>query len=93
MIISGSLGQHIVSKIHYMSHVDTIFIFCGNQAYHEQWAKDWPKIKGVFTEIASTCEALKQAVQEYEYNTISISLISTDGNITKNLDQLYAAVA
>src|ERR1700723_1233746 len=30
MIISGSLGQHIVLRLHHMSQVDSIFIFCRN---------------------------------------------------------------
>jgi hypothetical protein len=46
MIISGSLGQQIVPRVHGMSQVDSIFIFCGNKKHHEQWAKEWPKIKG-----------------------------------------------
>ncbi|CAF4045318.1 unnamed protein product, partial [Adineta steineri] len=53
MIISGSLGQHIISRVHIMSQIDSIFIFCDNQNYHEQWDKEWSKIKGVFTDIKS----------------------------------------
>jgi hypothetical protein len=34
-----------------MSQVDSIFIFCDNKEYREQWTKDWTKIKGVFIEI------------------------------------------
>jgi tetratricopeptide (TPR) repeat protein len=89
MIISGSLGQHIVPRVHDMSQVDSIFIFCGNKKRHEQWAKEWPKIKGVFTDIAPICEALKQAAQQCEQNAISISFMATGGgNTTKKLDQL-----
>jgi tetratricopeptide (TPR) repeat protein len=89
MIISGSLGQHIVPCVHDMFQVDSIFIFCGNKKRHEQWAKEWPKIKGVFTDIAQICEALKQAAQQCEQNAISISFMATeDGNTTKKLDQL-----
>ncbi len=89
IIISGSLGQHIVPRIHNMSQVDSIFIFCGNKTYHEELAKDWPKIKGIFTEITPICEALKQAAQECEQNVTSISIMATTGDISKkNLDQL-----
>jgi tetratricopeptide (TPR) repeat protein len=89
MIISGSLGQHIVPRVHDMSQVDSIFIFCGNKKRHEQWAKEWPKIKGVFTDIKPICEALKQAAQQCEQNAISISFMATGGsNTTKKLDQL-----
>jgi tetratricopeptide (TPR) repeat protein len=89
MIISGSLGQHIVPRVHNMSQVDSIFIFCGNKQYHEQWTKEWSKIKGVFTEIAPICEALKQASQQCEQNAISISFVATSGDgAHKNLDRL-----
>ncbi|CAF4127299.1 unnamed protein product [Adineta steineri] len=84
MIISGSLGQHIVSRVHNMSQVDSIFIFCGNKKYHEQWVKDWPKIKGVFTDITPICEALKEAAQQCEQNAIPMSFVGTN----KKLDQL-----
>jgi tetratricopeptide (TPR) repeat protein len=89
MIISGSLGQHIVPRVHHMYQVDSIFIFCGNKKHHEQWAKEWSKIKGVFTDIVPICDALKQAAQQCEQNAISISFMATGGDqTTKKLDQL-----
>jgi tetratricopeptide (TPR) repeat protein len=66
-----------------MSQVDSIFIFCSNKKYHEQWVKDWSKIKGVFTEITSICEALKAAAQQCEHNATPISFMVTDGDDTK----------
>ena len=71
-----------------MSQVDSIFIFCSNKKYHEQWTKEWSKIKGVFTEITPICEALKQAAQACEQNAISISIMATGDGSKKNLDQL-----
>ncbi|CAF4163781.1 unnamed protein product, partial [Adineta steineri] len=84
MIISGSLGQQIMPRAHNMSQVDSIFIFCGNKKLHEQWAKDWPKIKGVFTDIAPICEALKKAAHQCEQNAIPMSFVGSN----KKLDQL-----
>jgi len=78
MIISGALGQLIVPRVHNMSQVDSIFIFCRNKKHHEQWTKEWPKIKGVFTEISPICEAVKQAAQQCEQNAISISFMGTN---------------
>ena len=89
MIISGSFGQNIVPLVHNMPQVDSIFIFCGNRQYHEQWTKNWSKIKGVFTEIQSICHAVKQAVEQCEQSAISISIMSSDGAVTQHrLDQL-----
>ncbi|CAF1411437.1 unnamed protein product [Adineta steineri] len=84
MIISGSLGQHIVPRVHNISQVDSIFIFCDNKKYHEQWTKDWPKIKGVFTDVTPICEALKEAVHQCEQNTIPMSFVGPN----KKLDHL-----
>ncbi|CAF0797204.1 unnamed protein product [Adineta steineri] len=84
IIVSGSLGQHIVPRVHDMSQMDTIFILCNNQECNKQWAKEWPKIKGVFTDMKSICKALKQAAHQYEQNAISISFVAPN----KNLDQL-----
>ncbi|CAF1225915.1 unnamed protein product [Adineta steineri] len=84
MIISGSLGQHFVPFVHDMSQIDSIFIFCDNQKHHEQWTKDWSRIKGVFTDITSICEALKKAAYQCEHNAIPMSFVGSN----KTLDQL-----
>ena len=89
MIISGALGQHIVPRVHDLSQIDSIFIFCGNKTYHEEWAKKWPKIKGVFTEIKPICNALKEAAQQCEQNAVSISIMGVDDTLpNKSLNQL-----
>jgi tetratricopeptide (TPR) repeat protein len=79
IIISGALGQLIVPLIHDMSQVDSIFIFCGNRERHQQWAKEWPKINGIFTEISPICKTLKDAAQRCEHNAIGMSFMSTSG--------------
>ena len=80
MIISGALGAQIVPRVHNLSQVDSIFIFGSNPKYHKQWIKDWSKIKGVFTEIRSISDALKQAAQQCEQNAISISFMGNEVN-------------
>ncbi|CAF1359751.1 unnamed protein product [Adineta steineri] len=84
MIASGSLGKYTVPHVHDVSQLDTIFIFCSKQERHIQWAKEWPKIKGVFTDITSICAALKRAVYQCEKDDIPISFVASD----KKLDQL-----
>ncbi|CAF1406096.1 unnamed protein product, partial [Adineta steineri] len=84
MIISGALGENMVPFVHSMSQIDSIFVFCGNKKCHEQWVKDWPKIKGVFTDIKPICEALQSAAHQCEQNIIPISFVGSN----KKLDQL-----
>jgi hypothetical protein len=90
VIISGSLGQRTVPRIHDLSHIESIFIFCGNKSIHEVWSKEWPKIKGVFTEITPICESLKQTVQQCVQNSISFSFAATDGGASiKTFEEIY----
>ncbi|CAF0721296.1 unnamed protein product [Adineta steineri] len=84
MIVSESHGKHIVPHVHDMIQVDTIFIFCNNQECDKSWTREWPKIKGLFTDVTSICKALKQATHQCEQNSISISFVAPD----KKLDQL-----
>lgn len=89
MIISGALGEIIMPDIHDMSQIYSIYIFCQNESKHKQWAQNWSKIKGVFTEILPICDELKQAAQQCDQNTISISFISPNEELSNlNLDQL-----
>ena len=80
LIISGALGQTIVSQVHDMTHIESIFIFCSNKSLHETWSKDWLKIKGVYTEIVPICEILKETVKRCEENSISLNFVPTKEN-------------
>ena len=77
MIISGALGQTIVPTIHSKKQISDICIFCGNKVWHEKWAKNWSKIKDVFTDIQLICEALKQAAYACDHNAVSINFATT----------------
>ena len=73
IISSGALGKTTVPVVHDKPQVNTIYIFCSNKARHEKWAKEWTKVAGVYTDIVSICAALKQATQDFDHNSISIS--------------------
>jgi tetratricopeptide (TPR) repeat protein len=89
MIISGTFGQTTVPVVHDKLQVSTIYIFCGNKAHHEKWTKEWSKVAGVYTNITPICEALKQATQDCDHNSVSISFVNkTDGTSNQSLDTL-----
>ena len=89
MIVSGTFSQIIVPIVQDISQVSCVYIFCENKTQHEKWAQQWPKVKGVFTDITPICEALKQAAHDCDQNSVSISFVkTTDGTSKQNLDQL-----
>ena len=81
LIMSGSLGESIIDYMHQMSQVNSILIFCIDKRYHEQWAKNWSKIKGVYTDIKLICDVFEEATSNYEYNTINFGLIQIIANL------------
>jgi tetratricopeptide (TPR) repeat protein len=89
LVVTGYVGEYVVANIHDIAQLDSIYILCGNKSRHEEWVKQWLKIRGVFTEISSICEALKKAAQQSDQNCISIGFMSVSDNpSTQNLDQL-----
>ncbi|CAM4808793.1 unnamed protein product [Rotaria magnacalcarata] len=94
IISSGALCQHLVPDIHEMPTVDAIYIFGDNKANHEQLAKEWTKIRGVFTSIEPICESLKKVARHCDHDSIPMSfvpkqMIATNGvSQQQNLDQL-----
>ena len=90
LIVSGALGRSLVPRIHKMTQVDAIYIFCGDKSRHEEWVKEWPKIKGVHTHIKPICEDLQLAVKQCNQNCTALSLAATsaDGGSEINFNQL-----
>ncbi|CAF4614037.1 unnamed protein product [Rotaria sp. Silwood2] len=78
MIVSGTLGQHIIPVIQECPQLVSIYIFCVNQLIHERWAKTIAKVKGVYTEIDSICEALRIDRENCDRALISISFNGLD---------------
>jgi hypothetical protein len=78
MLVSGAFSQSIVPVIHDISQLDSIYIFCGDKSKYEQWALEWTKVKGVFTQIEDICDALKRDTQQCDHDSILVSVTSTD---------------
>ncbi|CAM2727746.1 unnamed protein product [Rotaria socialis] len=96
IISSGALGQSLVNDIHSLPKVYAIYIFCGNKMRHESWAKEWPKIRGVFTSIKPICESLKKVAHECDHDSIPMSFVpkrctSDVASNKENLNQLPPA--
>ncbi|CAF1290116.1 unnamed protein product [Rotaria sordida] len=78
MIVSSSLGQKFVPKMEAIPQLESVYVFCGDQSYREQWANKVPKIKGVYTKIEPICKALEIDRQRCDQAMISISFNGLD---------------
>ncbi|CAF3955026.1 unnamed protein product [Rotaria sp. Silwood1] len=93
IISSGDLGQHLVSQIHDMPQLDTMYILCDDESQHEAWTKEWPKIEGVFTSIKPIWESLKKVARQCDHDKILMSFVPkrtmpATASDQQNLDQL-----
>ncbi|CAF4430936.1 unnamed protein product, partial [Didymodactylos carnosus] len=82
-----ALGQSTVPNIHHLPQLDSAYVFCRNKTKHEQWTKEWSKVKGVFTGIDLICDRLKQDTQQCDHDSVSIS-VTTSGHLG-NLDPSF----
>jgi hypothetical protein len=89
VVISGEFSQPIISIVQNIFQVNCVYIFSTNNVQYEKWAKEWPKVAGVYTDITPICEALRQARRDCDFNTVSISFAKKmDGATGPNRDTL-----
>ena len=86
VITSGSLGQALVPCVHSMVQVNALFIFCGEQNQHKQWATAWPKIQCVHTEIEPICKALQEAAKQCNQDSTATSFVELVTDDISNTD-------
>jgi hypothetical protein len=48
LVISGDLGQQLVPKIHNLTQVYSIYIYCTNKELHQQWSEQYKKVQQIY---------------------------------------------
>lgn len=81
LITSGQLGRTIVSRIHSLEQLLSIYVFCGDKKANEQWATQYSKIKAVVTDYKELIARIKfdhEKRQENRiYEPLSISIFDS----------------
>ena len=88
LIVSGSLGQTFVPKIHTFSSVDCIYIFCGRPELHKDWSNQWKKIRDVSNNIKRICQSLVKDACQCENDLIPTSILSLTDSQSQNLEKI-----
>ncbi|CAF4113868.1 unnamed protein product [Rotaria sordida] len=82
MIVSGRLGREIVPSIHELRQVISIYVYCMDKKSHEQWARNFEKVKAVIVELnelisrIGTDHRMQKTVEE----PLSINIFTTSAN-------------
>ncbi|CAF2114193.1 unnamed protein product [Rotaria magnacalcarata] len=89
VISSGALGQHLLPDIDSLSKLNAVYVFCSSKQFHEEWIKNWKKIKGLYTSIESICDELTHAIKECNQDNISVRIISmNETDCNRKINQL-----
>ncbi|CAF1978237.1 unnamed protein product [Rotaria magnacalcarata] len=88
MIVSDDQCELIIPEVHDMAQMDSIYLFSRSTTPCKQLANGWSKVKGVFTDIVLLCKSLKQNVDLFENDSVSISIVSADTTSKQNIDEL-----
>ncbi|CAF4208851.1 unnamed protein product, partial [Rotaria sordida] len=72
LIISDALCETVVPRVHNMIQLYSIYVFCRKKEKYEEWAKQWSKVKGIFTEIIPICDAVRQSARQYDEDSVPI---------------------
>ncbi|CAF1427833.1 unnamed protein product [Rotaria sp. Silwood1] len=78
LIVSGGFGMEIVPRIHDFEQVNCIYVYCGDKARHEQWSKDYSKVKSVITKRNQLVEEIieDQKIRNKIEDTLPMSILT-----------------
>lgn len=89
LIMAGKVDQRTVSLIHNIPQLDSIYIFCDNQAQQEKWNDKLTKVKGIYTEMNTIYKLLRSIVNQRNRDNISISCSTmNDDDSRQDLNEL-----
>ncbi|CAF1438384.1 unnamed protein product, partial [Adineta steineri] len=89
LIANDDYSKDLIPMIHHTSSLDSVYIICKKQFKDENWIKKWIKIKGIFTDFSSVCNAIRKTVKQYYENEISISFWPKNENTSNQLDKSF----
>ncbi|CAF2739128.1 unnamed protein product [Rotaria sp. Silwood2] len=87
IIVSGTFGINLADIMEETPQIYSIYVYCDQREYHEKWATNFRKIKGVFTDMIPICEALRRDVRQANNDLISINILQSTKS--PELDQLF----
>ena len=77
LILSGIVTENVVSSIHQLFEVVTIYILSNNQWKDVHWINQYEKIQGIFTTIESLCEQLKPRIHLSDKDLLPMEILDS----------------
>jgi len=81
-IVSGRLGREILSEIHHLRQMISIYIYCMDKQANELWSSKYSKVKHVVTNHHDFISRIEKKIEE----PLSINIFSVGGKSTVGLN-------
>ncbi|CAF1412457.1 unnamed protein product, partial [Rotaria sordida] len=78
LIVSGGFGMEIVPRIHDFEQINCIYVYCLDKAHHEQWSKDYSKVKSVIIKRNQLVEEITedQKIRNKTEDSLPMSILN-----------------
>ncbi|CAF1274439.1 unnamed protein product [Rotaria sordida] len=85
LIVSGTLGQQIVPRVHEHQQIVAIYVYCGNKERNELWTKKFSKVRGLAVQLNDLISLIQsdQAKQPYDRSAEPLTFTSFNSNVAK----------
>ncbi|CAF1564657.1 unnamed protein product, partial [Adineta steineri] len=89
LVVKDAMFRQIMPLIDDIPQLDGVYIFNDIETLHDEWTKEWQKIKSVRTNIGDLCQALRIGIKQFNQDSIAMSFITEkEMASTNNLNQL-----
>ncbi|CAF0946668.1 unnamed protein product [Didymodactylos carnosus] len=77
LVCSEQFGEILVPQIYHLQNIWSIYIYCHNKEYHQNWTTNYSKIKQVHTTLEDLLKTLSENVEEYKRLDINTTIFTT----------------
>ncbi|CAF5200892.1 unnamed protein product, partial [Rotaria magnacalcarata] len=64
IIVSGRLSRQIIPNINELRQVSGIYIYCMDKSRHEEWSKQYSKIKAIIVDLKALVSQIQSDLKE-----------------------------
>lgn len=89
LIISSVIVKQIISCIHDIPQIHSIFVLCHDTTEDQSWSNEYEKIKGFLAEISSISDLLMRSTRYCDEDFTPISIVSS--SITNKQNELQSS--
>ena len=84
LIVSDAFGVNYLALIQDTPHLHSIYLLCVKFDNHEHLLKEFKKIRGVFDNIASICNKIKQHIRQWDHHLIPFNVVPASYPVNVN---------